>query len=189
LGVFPEGEVAMKTKLRFLVVVMAAVLVGLGVLNFSASADSKFERSSLAGLAGVHVVVEKMSPEIPIESLSKNALQKDIEAMIAAAGIRVLTKDQMLNTPGMPYLYISIGTARSGPVYAYHLQIELRQGAYLERDTKVAVTSATWNCTGMTGMVPETELNIVRTAIDDGINEFIKAYIAANPPVNDAVKN
>jgi hypothetical protein len=178
----------MKTKLQILVVVMAATVIGLGVMNFSASADNKFERSSLAGLAGVHVVIEKMSPELPVESLGKNALQRDIATMIAAAGIHVLTKDQMLNSPGMPYLYVNLSTAQSGPVYAYHLQMELRQGAYLERDTKLAVTSATWNGTGMTGMVAETELNIIRTAVDDGVNEFIKAYIAANPPIDNAVK-
>jgi hypothetical protein len=180
----------MKTKLWIMVAVAVVVLGGLGVLNFSANADSKYERSSLVGLAGVHVVVERLNPSLEIENLNKTAIKKDIETMITSAGIKSLTEKQMFDTPGMPYLYVNLSTAKRGPAYAYHVHIEVRQGTFLERDMKLAVTSTTWNGTGITGVVAEDEIAVIRTAVENGVHEFIKAYVEANQIAADgAAKN
>jgi hypothetical protein len=148
----------------------------------SARSDSSGERTSLSGLSGLHVVLEKIDPGIKCDLLETKNLQKYIEVTLSAAGIKVLTQDQMLKTPGMPYLYINLTTARNSNACAYHIQVELRQGAVLERDPNVAVTSSTWT-SWATGIVGADEVNLIRNYVEDSVSQFIKAYIAANAPV------
>ena len=171
-------------NIRFWVVCVVVIVLGLcaGTLVNGAKAGDKAEKSSLTGLKGVHVVLERIDSQLNSAVLETRSVERDVEVTIAAAGIKVLDKDEMLQTPGMPYLYINLNTAKSGMVYAYHIQIELKQGAYLERDPNIFVTSTTWSGNGLTGMVAMSEVDTMRNYLDDSVAEFIRAYLAANPP-------
>ncbi|OHB54321.1 MAG: hypothetical protein A2Y07_02650 [Planctomycetes bacterium GWF2_50_10] len=168
-----------KTRLYVLVFVLASLAV-CGFIN-RAQAQNKAEKTSLSGLKGLHLVVEKIDPQLNTALLESVSVEKDIQATLAAAGIKIVDEDEMLKTAGMPYIYINVGTAKAGLVFAYHVQVEVRQGAYLERDPNIIVTSTTWSGRGVTGMVAISETNTIRTVLDDSVAEFIKAYIAANP--------
>jgi len=169
-------------KTRFLFLVLAPISLAVcGFINL-AHAQNNVEQTSLSGLKGLHLVVEKIDPQLNTPLLETVSVEKDIQATLAAAGIKIIDEDQMLKTPGMPYIYINVNTAKAGLVFAYHVQIEVRQGAYLERDPNIIVTSTTWSGRGVTGMVAISETNTIRTVLDDSVAEFIKAYIAANPP-------
>jgi hypothetical protein len=144
--------------------------------------NSKTEQASLAGLKGVRVVIEAVDPALKIENLATEVLSKDIQTKLTAAGIKVLTADELLKTPGMPYLYINVGTVKSGAVVAYNVQVDLRQGAVLERDPNITTTVTTWTAATRMGVAPFSELNRLRGFADAGIDEFITAFKAANPP-------
>jgi hypothetical protein len=171
-------------NIRCCVVCVVVLFAGLcaGVLVSGVKAGDKAQKSSLTGLRGVHVVLERIDPQLNTAILETRSVERDIEVTLAAAGINVLDKDEMLQTPGMPYLYINLNTAKSGIVYAYHIQIELKQGAYLERDPNIFVTATTWSGNGLTGMVAMSEVDTMRNRLDDSVAEFIRAYLSANQP-------
>jgi hypothetical protein len=144
--------------------------------------NSKTEQASLAELKGVRVVIEAVDPALKIANLATEVLVKDVETKLTAAGIKVLTSDELLKTPGMPYLYINVGTVKSGAVVAYNIQVDLRQGAVLERDPNITTTVTTWTAGTRMGVASFSELNQLRGFADAGVDEFITAFKAANPP-------
>ena len=54
-------------------------------------ADDERQRQTLAGLKGLSIVVEDLSPEAEKDGLSGATLQADLEAKVRGAGISVLT--------------------------------------------------------------------------------------------------
>ena len=70
--------------------------------------DTKATRESLRGLTGVEVVVENVPPDLEPAGLTANQLRTDAELRLRKAGIRVLTREETLATPGVPYLYIRV---------------------------------------------------------------------------------
>ncbi|MDP2997766.1 MAG: hypothetical protein Q8N47_09775 [Bryobacterales bacterium] len=160
---------------------MAVLLVAAG----SAKAlDNEMTRQSLRGLKGVEVMVENLDPEAEADGLSKTMIQTDVELKLRQAGIRVLTKDQVLAAAGRPWLLIHASTFRrkADPLYAYHLDVRLEQDVRLERDPKIMVILATtWSALGRIGTVGSEKLPQIRDDIKDQVDQFINAWLSVNP--------
>ena len=86
--------------------------------------DSPFERATLAGLNGVHVLVEGMNPDVERDGLAKSTMQTDVELRLRQVGIRVLTGTEQLLAPGRPYLYLRVSTLKDREGF-YAIAIEL----------------------------------------------------------------
>jgi len=149
--------------------------------------DTDVTRKTLSGLQGVCVGVEELQPNLMKYSaaqksgLSKEALKKEIEGLLSKAGIKVLTWDQAMKTPGMPYLYICVNTHESEKYwYAYDIRIELLQLVSMEANPKVKTMAGTWS-TNMTGMVNIGTLDKLKEAVAVLTDKFTGAFRAANP--------
>ena len=96
-------------------VIMALLIMLVAPLQVGAI-DTDVTRKTLSGLQGVYVGVEELQPNLMKYSAeqksipSKEALKRDIEGRLSKAGIRVLTWDQAVKTPGMPFLYVNVNT-------------------------------------------------------------------------------
>jgi len=73
------------------------------------ASDNDVTRKTLSSLQGVYVIVEELQPNLmkygaaQKTGLSKEGLKKEIETKLGKAGIRVLTWEQVLKAPGMPF--------------------------------------------------------------------------------------
>lgn len=159
----------------------AALLALLGA-RFLVAADTDYYRRSLVGLRGVQVIVEPLRPEAEARGLTTALLQTDAELRLRKAGIRVLTRQESEQAPGNPYLYVNVAITTGSIYWGDSLHVSLRQTVLLERDTAVRIDAETWDASSGGGIyLPENIAQKVRGAIDDLVDQFVNAYLAANP--------
>jgi len=168
----------MKTALAgllFLSVTAVSPLLGQG--------DDESTRKTLAGLHGVRVVVRMSdSDETRTPGLSQSQLQTDVEIKLRQAGITVLSQQEAPSGPtlgvNVSLLNVSSPTNPLG-IYAVSLTVELHQWVRLTRNPSVTVWVSTWSTTGQFGTTAH--LSSVRDIVRDMTDQFINAYLAANP--------
>jgi hypothetical protein len=153
-------------------------------LNLASSGfaqDDADTRPTLRGFSGVYVVVEPLSPQIEKEGLTTDQLQKETEAKIRTAGVKVLSKEEFLKTPGKPYLYVntSISILRTQITrYIFYIRLEFNQEVSLMKAPGTIVPAATWS-TGGWGI--DFSLENIRDILKNQVDKFIDAYLAMNP--------
>lgn len=147
-------------------------------ISTSSIAPLEENANSLQGLKGVRFFVAFRSQPREHDELLK-ALQKEAEAKLVKAGIPVL-KGNEIEITGDPLLYLFI--TLSQPLSSRHaIEIESRfwQQVRPARDLQKEIRAVTWESQGNDGP-PITDAT-VRTVFNNQLDEFIKAYTAANP--------
>lgn len=147
-------------------------------------AASLLERATLAGLAGIHVRVQDLDLDAERQGLTKAALQTQVELTLRRAGIRVLTVAEWLAAPGVPRLDLHVTTqpTQRGDLYAYSIDLRLRQDVTLLRDPAIRSEATTWFRGAMGTVGPPSRLATwLRERVRDTVDEFINDYLAANP--------
>jgi hypothetical protein len=148
----------------------------------SLALNSEANRSTLKGLVGVKVLVEDVSPDVEKSGLTKVKLQADVENQLGKVGIRVLTQEEVLKTPGEPYLYINVNAAPGKvqtSLYSYSIDIALIQNIFLERDPKANTYAVTWS-TGGVGLTEKDSLAKLDESLSSIVEFFIEAYQSVN---------
>ena len=136
------------------------------------------------GLTGVYVLVEHVADEAQRDGLDTLQVRTDVEVKLRQAGIRVLSKEEWLSTAGLPYLYVDISTTKNPlGVYAFSVRVELNQSVTLVRPASQQrlLLAATWSTPGAIGTVGSKKLTALRDEVRDLTDQFINAYLAANP--------
>lgn len=139
------------------------------------------QRDTLRGLEGVQVIVERPIPGAEGDGLTKQALQTAVELQLRQQGIKVLSQEESLLTPGWPYLNVSVTLVGiDKPIVAATISVQLKQGVFLRRAPSVTCTAATWDRAG-TVIVGRYNLRTLRDDINDLVAMFINDYLTANP--------
>jgi hypothetical protein len=143
--------------------------------------DDGLARASLRGLKEICVVIEELSVELAIAGLIQDQIRADVELKLRMAGIRVLSKHESLWIPASPYFSVCINVIRTrfGPIYS-NVTVELNQGVYLERDSKIQIVVATWS-TGFVGTLGGVKIEHFMDIVKDLVDRFINAYLSVNP--------
>ncbi len=149
--------------------------------------DSETSRRTLTGLQGVKVLVEELQPNIlnydkylQKAGLSKAKLQKNVETKLKAAGIKILSGDEWLKTPGKPVLYVNVNTHENEKYwFAYDINLELRQVVSLESRPEIKTLANTWGV-NMTGVVNIGTFNVITDNLAVLVGRFAAAYKAVN---------
>lgn len=141
---------------------------------------TRIKQTALVGLKGVHVLVEEMDPQPERMGLSKAQIQTDVELRLRKGGVMVLTKEEMQETPGMPYLYLDVDTFFNSDIHlvAFSIRVELHESVTLARGFKTV--GAIWE-THSIGDVGKDNIREIRNSIGDKVDKFINDYLAANP--------
>ncbi len=194
------------------------------------------EKEILAGLEGVEISVEKVSPEAEKYGLTQQLLQTDTELRLRQHGIRVFTDEegrqnfirgyveqgkkrsetlplklrplmeslaekdsdehflqslreviqyceQQATSPALPpCLYVNVNTTVSEESRraAFSVRVELREMAYLSRNGAFC-SAQVWHRSDV-GTCSSSDLKeYVRECLRDFVDQFINAYLAANP--------
>jgi|SRR5437588_5862570 len=166
----------MKTVLAVLALLSATLvsrLVGQG--------DNEYTRKTLVGLTGVYVSVEHIPDEMQRDGLDTTQIQTDVELKLRQAGITVLTRQEWLSTAAAPFLYVNVQAIKNTNFYAFSVEVQLRQRVTLVHDPAVLILATTWSATGVIGTVGSKKLSSLRETVRDLTDQFINAYLAANP--------
>lgn len=141
----------------------------------------------LYNLKGVGVVVETIRPEIEKDGLTQAQLKTDPEQMLRWTGIKVLSEEEKEKSGGKEYLYVNAQVSKTSQgSYVCLVQVQLKELINTVRCRLPAFPTAfipptqgiTWHSRGVMGVTGD--LSNVNQAVKDGVNQFIKAYLASN---------
>lgn len=145
--------------------------------------SEELERVSLAGLGGVAVQVAPMNADAERDGLTTSGLQIDVELKLRQSAIRVLNQTEAIATPGSPSLWLRVITTkklRDVPLYGVAILLDLTQEVRLARNSTIILSAPTWS-TALVTVSGTQALSQVRELVRDRVDEFINAYLAANP--------
>ena len=125
-----------------------AAIAALALLNAGPEImvlDNEMTRATLKGLPGVYVLVEDFTEQNKAASFDKRTFQTDVELKLRLAGIKVLTEEEQLATPGMPILYLHVNGLHKQPGqnHAYNISLGLQQTVRLVRNGDLAYEART----------------------------------------------
>ena len=144
-------------------------------------AAGDFQRDTLRGLPGVWVVVEKLTPELEQAGLTQGQVHQDAEDQLRHAGIKVLTQEECWQTPGMPWLYLTIALLKaSDTTYAVTIAATLNQEIMLTRNPQIKTFGVTWDTGVHVGAVGAESLPTVRESVGSLVKKFTADYQAVN---------
>jgi hypothetical protein len=140
------------------------------------------EEASLRGLPGLRVLVEHFDEDAQ-RYLSHTAVVTAVELALRRSGIKVLSEEQWLATPGNPYLYVNVSVLDRGDgLIVYTVDCVVKQTITLDRDPACPILffGTTWKSPSPFGTVgssraPDSLMRNVLEQVDVFINAFLKA--------------
>jgi hypothetical protein len=160
-------------------IVVAAVLFAILTISTHAMAHlSAADRELLRGLDGFRLAVDRIRPDVERDGLFRSTLREDMEIRLHMGGVKVLSEEEAEKKPDAPCLYLYVDALKCSLGYVYTLRLSLLEPVKLTRNnmkTSAAVLRIPDEL-GITSHLPE-----IRDAAGDFLEEFIKAWKAANP--------
>ena len=155
-----------------------AVLLSCGLVA-AGHAQTVRNVASLAGIAGVEIVVEDPGPGLQRLGVSGLTLRADVELLLRRGGVRVI--GQVDACDSLPCLYVHV-TATTGPgTSAYFVHVGLQQMVSLSRNPSFAVSVETWHAQGRVGLVTGGRMpGRVADAVSSEVAQFVNALHNAN---------
>lgn len=163
---------------------MIATLALLNAGPEATTVDNEMTRATLKGLPGVYVLVESFDEQDKAAGFDRRIFQTDVELKLRLAGIKVLSNEEYLATPGMPTLYLNVGALHKQPGqnHDYNIFLSLQQTVRLVRNGALAYGARTWGVNS----VGYGDLPFIRNAVKDYVYQFINAWLSVNPKPSPA---
>ena len=162
-------------KSNFVMGVVAVILLITGTCAF-ALVDEE-QKQILRGLEGVHVVVQRLKPEIELDGLYRSTLETDAELTLRMGGIKVLSDEESIQAPGTPDLSLKVNALKCSSGYVYNVGLSLEEKVTLIR-RNIPISATTLKIWEQLGIAPR--LSDIRDTVKDLLEEFVKAWQAAN---------
>lgn len=158
-----------------------SIVIFFSCISTRAVADSEAERRTLVGLPGVYVHIAPTEEPLIKAGIDDASLRTEVEVQLRMAGVPLLTQEQSLHTPGIPWLYLTVGSVKSSQerAYGWSMRLMLRQRVCLERDPKLCEVCTTWE-TSRFGTVGTRKLGTIKEEAGNLTKEFANAYLAVN---------
>lgn len=166
--------------MRYIVMAMIMVLAWLDLSTVQASAP--YERDSLAGLPGVVVVIEKISPDAQVDGLSQESIQEAVEGLLQSSGIRIFMESKTAKVSSNPWLYVQPNIGKGESVYFYNISLRLIQEVSTIHGRQHTMAATTWegNTAGILG-VSNNLKEVILDAIEAWARTFANDFLAVNP--------
>ncbi len=137
-------------------------------------------QKNIVGLKGVKVINPTIEPELESLGLSRDQIKTDVESRLRNAGVRILTKEEWVKTPGKPGFSVEI-TGSNIPekgIYVYAIDMNVFEQVTLARGFKGV--GSIWHL-GTAEGVGKTKIEQVREVLGKLVDQFINDYLVANP--------
>lgn len=180
------GRIRAAVVLSLFVLTTFMVLSGL-TTELLASEDDAAQ--SLAGLQGIAIMVMPPNPDAERNGVKVEQIAADIKPKLLKAGIKVLT-DREMSKPGFPYLNVEVNVTKDKKpdLYSYNVKVAMyKQNILNPEDAEENIGFALYDAdviwsSEQNGTAPGSDLkNNVKKQVDDAVEKFITAYLAANP--------
>ena len=135
------------------------------------------QRQILRGLERVHIVIKRLKPEIELDGLYRSTLETDVELTLRMTGIKVLSEEEALQTPGTPDLCLKVNALKCSSGYVYNIGLSLEEKVTLIR-TSMQISATTLRIWEQLGIAHR--LSDIRDSVKDLLEEFVKGWQAAN---------
>lgn len=140
---------------------------------------------TLRGLTGVYFdLMKAKGPDKEDDSFGRN-LHKIVAEKLTAAGIKVLTKEELEKTPGKPIFKASFSPTRAEGCW-WRVSAGLTQTLLLSRDQMIKIRGSTWGASG--GYSAKDNDQTEWSALMGVVDRFVADWIKANTtlPENEA---
>jgi hypothetical protein len=160
-------------------IIFSAVVLGILTLSTHAMALlSAADRELLRGLDGFRLAVDRIGPDIERDGLFRSTLQEDMELRLRMGGVKVLSEEEAEKKPDAPCLYLYVDALKCSLGYVYKIRLTLMEPVKLVR-TNAKVSATVLRIPDELGITPS--LSEIRDAAGNVVEEFVKAWKAANP--------
>jgi hypothetical protein len=162
----------------------------LAITSQGAGQVADLARESLAGLDGLHVIIEELSGLALAAGLSTDGLQTYLEMRLREARIPVMSNREWLASQRKPWLYLNASAVLGSGGWAYSLGLEVKQYACIEgglegQEGLLALSGGcgaftTWSRGGLytaPGSLPDHLRGNLAKLMDMLVND----YLAVNP--------
>lgn len=183
-------------KKHFLIFLISICLLGiLATYTFvfaMGTGDGEDTRISLQGITGLYVIISiaKGADDVLNElSVTEEQLRTVVELKLRLAGIKVVSKNDILNIPGMPQLIVTVSGWKTALgdsneiLFSLGTDVELGQLAYLKRNPTIEMVAVTWSLSGFargsSSKKSQTRQHL-RDLIMELSDRFINAYLSVN---------
>jgi hypothetical protein len=165
--------------------VWAAIMVAMSCSLAPAEAQQTMQvelRPSLTGLADVFVQVVVDARSLgQSRQVDSGTIRTDVELRLRRTGIRIPTRDEGQLVAGRPWLRVYVHELLiTSSAIAYSVDVGLWQDVNLGRNGTPAVAE-TWRAAQTLGFFIPGREQTLRDAVGDGVDQFLNAYLAANP--------
>ena len=147
-------------------------------------------RTSLAGLAGVHVQVEPLNADAERDGLTRGALQADAASVLRAAGMASYTQAGVIaDVPGTPVLHVDVMTIHLDGRYAYSVRLELWQTVVLARAPGTMTLALTWSAPQVVGTVAVEGIAELRDTVRAAVTAVVEECRVATAEAGRAAEH
>ena len=177
----------MKTWKEIVLSTLTAVIIVLPC------AHAKNEIETLHDIKGINVSIDTRFAEGVNVSFNNKMIKTYVESLLKNEGIPLLSEEAFFATHGSARLRLNVQIAqhtKEETIYAYNIEVELRQNVILERNKKISFSSPTWE-EQVTGIVFRDYVEeTVKDSAKSLMGRFLDAYSTANPrqPVKPTVQ-
>ncbi|MBN2107498.1 MAG: hypothetical protein JW832_08715 [Deltaproteobacteria bacterium] len=162
------------------IVVLAVVQIFVFGLRAGAQ-EPRINVKSLQGLTGLAVIVGKLSEDAKKIPITNNDIQEIAELKLRMAGIKVLSKEDRLRTPGMPYLYVRLSVKATDDGFIYgSTKIQIKEEACLSRK-ELCGAFITWDNGSIFSVGMDRAKQFVQDSINEDMDIFLSDYYTVNP--------
>ncbi len=179
-----KGYRITRASLSLLTRILGLLMTIMSTPGIIMGADTELTRQTMKGLNALGVLVEEIQPNIKKYAhkagITKEQLQAFVEKRLQSRGIRPLSWDDWLKTPGRPALYVVINTHNSERYwYSYDIRVELQQVVMLETNPAIKTFASTWSI-GMTGTANIGNLSTIKDSLGLLLDRFLEAHRTIN---------
>jgi len=160
--------------------VKQAVLVTMMILAASIglkAADAPFNTATLKDIKTFFVVIEDLADDAP--GLTANQIRTSVELRLRQAGIRLADA-----LGGVAYLYVQVNTTRAfkpfDNTFGYNVHVAFVQRVKVIQ-SGVDLLAETWSVDTLQITQNRNLGAMVRSSVNDHVDEFINAYLSVNP--------
>jgi hypothetical protein len=141
------------------------------------------EPQALEGLRRVTVLVERTAPEAVAAGVDTVALRHQAEDAVQRLGITLVPPSSRDSANGVLYVNAFAATNPQRSWYGAFVELEVMQPVTIDRTPDARLYATTWQAPVRLRVVEPAGLSgEVRTALATMLDEFSRAWSAANPP-------